>query len=398
MTGLAGRRIALGVSGGIAAYKACTVARRLTELGAAVDVVFTASAEEFVRPLTFETLTGRPVLTSLWTPGSALAHIHEARSAELVLLAPATAHLLARAAQGLADDLLTTILLATDAPVVAAPAMNDRMYAHPDTTRNIERLRERGWVFVGPAVGPLAEGPTDAPGRMSEPEAIVAVAERVLRGAGSKLRGRRIVVTAGPTREEIDPVRVISNRSSGRMGYALAAAAFARGGHVTLISGPSSLDPPYGVELVRVESTDEMSQAVAAVSPTADVLVMAAAPADFRPSRQTEVKTPRSESMSPLALVPTTDILESTREHRHESCITVGFALETSDDVDRAREKLHRKGLRLIVLNRTGEPGAGFETSTNRVTLVDANDAREVPTMSKRDVAEHILDATEALM
>lgn len=388
----------MGVSGGIAAYKACTVARRLTELGAAVDVVLTASAEEFIRPLTFEALTGRSVRTSLWTPGTALDHIHSAREAQAVVLAPATANLLARAAQGMADDFLTALLLATRAPVVSAPAMNDRMFSHPATTANLECLKARGWTIVGPAVGPLAEGPSDAPGRMAEPEEIVAAAERVIRGADSKLRGRSVVITAGPTREGLDPVRVISNRSSGRMGYAVAAAAHARGADVTLISGPTALDAPAGVDVIRVESTEDMCKGVSVASATAAVLIMAAAPADFRPAHYNDAKTSRSDDVPPLALVSTADILEVTRERRSTDCIAVGFALETSDDVARAREKLRRKGLHFIVLNRAGEDGAGFETSTNRVTLVDANGACELPMMSKRDVAERILDATEALM
>ncbi|MBI4420313.1 MAG: bifunctional phosphopantothenoylcysteine decarboxylase/phosphopantothenate--cysteine ligase CoaBC, partial [Gemmatimonadetes bacterium] len=224
---LAGRRVVLGVSGGIACYKSCTVARRLAEAGATVDVVLTPSAAEFVRPVAFEALTGRPALSSLWATGHALDHVHLAREAELLVIAPATANVLARAAQGIADDILTALLLARTGPVLAAPAMNDRMFAHPATQRNLALLVERGWVVVGPATGALAEGPSDLPGRMAEPEEIVAHVERLLRCRGSRLAGKKIVVTAGPTREPIDPVRVITNRSSGRMGYALAAAAFA---------------------------------------------------------------------------------------------------------------------------------------------------------------------------
>ncbi|MBW8839924.1 MAG: bifunctional phosphopantothenoylcysteine decarboxylase/phosphopantothenate--cysteine ligase CoaBC, partial [Gemmatimonadetes bacterium] len=217
----AGRHVVLGVSGGIACYKSCFLARRLTEAGARVDVALTYGAAEFVRPLTFEALTGRPVLSSLWEPGGALAHVRLGRQADLILIAPATAHLIARVAQGLADDFLTTLLLAATAPIVIAPAMNDEMYARPETQANLERLRARGVTLVGPEVGALAEGPSERPGRMSEPETILAHAARVLRGTGP-MHGRRVVVTAGPTRESIDPVRVVTNRSSGKMGYRIA--------------------------------------------------------------------------------------------------------------------------------------------------------------------------------
>src|SRR5213593_926001 len=227
----AGRHLVLGVSGGIACYKSCTLARRLTEAGAAVDVILTAAAAEFVRPVTFEGLTGRPVLTSLWERGRALAHLGLAKQPDLVILAPATANLLARAAMGLADDVLTSLLLARTGPVLCAPAMNDAMYAHPATRTNLKTLAARGWHVLGPETGPLAEGPSDRPGRMSEPEAILAAAERLLLQR-APWQGKSVIVTAGPTREHLDPVRVVTNPSSGRMGYALAAAAYARGAEV----------------------------------------------------------------------------------------------------------------------------------------------------------------------
>ena len=276
---LTGRRVLLGVSGGIASYKSCTIARRLAEAGAAVDVILTPSAAEFVRPVTFEGLTGRPVLTSLWEPGHSLAHVHLARDAELAVVAPATANLIARAALGLADDLLTACLLARTGPVLLAPAMNDRMFAHPATQENLATLASRGWSQVGPTVGALAEGPSELPGRMAEPEEIVAHVERLLRQSNSRLAGKRILVTAGPTREPLDAVRVLSNRSSGRMGYALAAAAFARGANVVLVSGPTQLDPPPGVGLVPIETTDDLRRAVAQELKGSSVLIMAAAPA-----------------------------------------------------------------------------------------------------------------------
>jgi phosphopantothenoylcysteine decarboxylase/phosphopantothenate--cysteine ligase len=395
---LAGRRVVLGVSGGIACYKACTIARRLTELGASVDVVLTSAAGNFVGPATFEALTHRPVLTSLWQRNTALAHVELGQEADLIVLAPATANLIARAAQGIADDILTTLLLAGTAPVLIAPAMNDEMFAHPATQRNLETLRERGWAVIGPAIGALAEGDSDRPGRMSEPEEIVAAAERGMRGAQGGLAGKRVVVTAGPTREAVDPVRVFTNRSSGRMGFAVAAAAYARGGDVTLVAGPTALPPPFGVHTIAVESTVDLQHAVDGVLHDADVLIMAAAPADFRPRDQEEQKRPRGDGPLEIALEPTDDVLLETRETRKAGSVIVGFALETSDGMQRAREKLERKGLDLIVLNMANEPGAGFEVETNRVTLLSPTETIDIPEMPKRDVAERILDAVEQLL
>ncbi len=394
---LTGRHVLLGVSGGIASYKACTLARRLVDSGAVVDVALTASAAEFVRPVTFEALTGRPVLGSLWEPGRALAHISLARQPDLLLLAPATAHLLARAALGLADDLLTAILLARTGPVLAAPAMNDAMFAHPATQANLATLRNRGWSFIGPVAGPLAEGPSDRPGRMSEPEEIFAEVERLLRGPASSLRGRRVLVTAGPTRERLDPIRVITNRSSGRMGFALAQAAFSRGAEVTLVVGPTLLTPPYGPAVERVETTADLQAAVGRHLPTTDVLLMAAAPADFRPTSPATGKRVREEGALALSLEPTPDVLVSTRERRKPGALVVGFAYETDDGVARARAKLSRKALDLVVLNMV-EPDAGAEVATNRVTLVTAERAVAGPLEAKEDAAERILDAVEALL
>jgi len=286
---LAGRHVVLGVSGGIASYKSCVLARRLTEARAAVDVVLTAAASEFVRPVVFEALTGRPVLTSLWQPERALAHIALAKTPDLVILAPATANLLARAAMGLADDLLAALLLARTGPVLCAPAMNDAMWAHPATQANVKTLGKRGWQFIGPEAGPLAEGPSERPGRMSEPEAILAAAERLLAGqGGGRWAGRKVVVTAGPTREHMDPVRVITNPSSGRMGYALAEAALARGADVVLITGPTELPLPAGAAAVRVETTAEMQRAVQAVLKDAQALFMAAAREHGGPEASTQ--------------------------------------------------------------------------------------------------------------
>ncbi len=390
-----GRHVVVGVSGGIASYKSCFLVRRLAEAGARVDVVLTGGAAEFVRPLTFEALSGRPVLTSLWSAGTALDHVRLAQAADLIIVAPATAHLIARVAQGLGDDLLTTLLLARTVPILLAPAMNDEMYAHPATRANLELLRARGVAFVGPEVGPLAEGPSDRPGRMSEPDKILAHAARLLRPS-SPLAGKRVVVTAGPTREPIDPVRLITNRSSGKMGYRLAEAAWERGAEVTLVTGPVSLPAPEGVTVVRVETTAEMRQAVEQRLPETDLLVMAAAPADYRPAEAAQAKRPRQEGNLSLPLAPTDDILQATRGARKRGSVVVGFALETGDAVAKGKAKLERKHLDFIVVNDALEAGAAFEVETNRVVILDrAGGALEVPLASKRVVADAILDRVE---
>jgi phosphopantothenoylcysteine decarboxylase/phosphopantothenate--cysteine ligase len=391
-----GRHLVVGVSGGIASYKSCILVRRLAEAGAQVDVILTEGAAEFVRPLTFEALSGRPVLTSLWARDAALQHVRLAQTADLIIVAPATAHLLARVAQGLGDDLLTTSLLARAGPTLFAPAMNDAMYANPATQANLGLLRQRGAAFVGPEVGALAEGPSDRPGRMSEPETILAHAARMLTTPGP-LRGKRVLVTAGPTREPIDPVRVVTNRSSGRMGYRLAEAAWERGAAVTLISGPVDLAAPVGVDVVRVESTAQMEAAVRAALPGADVLIMAAAPADYRPADPATAKRPRQDGATTISMEPTGDILSGSVPLRKPGSVIVGFALETGDAVAKGKAKLARKQLDLIVVNDALEPGAGFEVDTNRVVLVDRQGSTsEVPLASKRVVADAILDAIEA--
>ena len=390
----AGRHVVLGVSGGIACYKSCTLARRLTEDGATVDVVLTASAAEFVRPVTFEALTARPVLTSLWERGRALAHIGLAKHPDLVILAPATANLMARAAMGIADDLLSALLLARTGPVLVAPAMNDAMYANPATRANVKTLAGRGWHFVGPETGPLAEGPSEQPGRMSEPEAILTAAERLLMQRAPWV-GKTVVITAGPTREHLDPVRVVTNPSTGRMGYALAEAAYARGADVMLIAGPGELPLPFGVTAHRVETTGEMQRATQALVKRADLLVMAAAPADYRPATPAAAKRPRTSGGLTVELEATPDILGSLKPRR--GCVLVGFALETGGDgVAKARKKLQDKALDFVILNDALEPGAGFEVTTNRVTIIRrSGEPTELPLLSKRDVADKILDAVE---
>lgn len=392
---LAGRRVVLGVSGGIASYKACTIARLLTKAGAHVDVVLTSAGAEFVRPVTFEALTGRPVLSSLWDRGRALDHVRLADDPELIIVAPATANLIARCAQGFADDALCAILLARASAVLLAPAMNDKMYANEITQQNIAALKARGWETVGPEVGALAEGPSDLPGRMSEPEDIFAVAERKLLGGGA-LSGKRVLVSAGPTREGMDPVRVITNRSSGLMGIEVAREAYSRGADVTLVMGPTSLPPPYGVETIRIESTVDLAAAIADHVSHADVFVMAAAPADYKPVEVSADKLARSNGRLSVELEPTLDILESTAPQRKADCFCVGFALEAGDNIERAREKMRRKRLDLVVYNRVDIEGAGFEVATNRVTLMTKDGEQELPLMAKRAVAHKLFDVIEA--
>jgi phosphopantothenoylcysteine decarboxylase / phosphopantothenate---cysteine ligase len=390
----AGRHVVLGVSGGIACYKSCILARRLVEAGARVDAVLTQGAAEFVRPATFEALTGRPVQSSLWEAGGALSHVRLGQQPDLIIVAPATANLIARVAQGLADEILTALLLARTAPLLIAPAMNDEMFANPVTQANLEKLRSQGVEIVGPEVGALAEGPSERPGRMSEPETILAHAARLL-GSGS-LRGRRVVVTAGPTREPIDPVRVVTNRSSGKMGYRVAEAAWERGAEVVLITGPVALPAPVGVRLHWIDSTKQLEAAVREELPAADVLVMAAAPADYRPSSPSDTKRSRVDGALAIPMEPTDDILDATRGARKQGSIMVGFALETGDALAKGLGKLERKDLDLIVVNDALEPGAGFEKDTNRVALLGRDGTRKIlPLQSKRGVADAILDAVE---
>lgn len=394
-----GRRVVLGVTGGIAAYKSIQLARDLTVAGAAVDVVLTRGAREFVQPLPFEALTGRPVRHDIYAPGDALAHIRLAREADLVLIAPATADFIARAAGGMADDLLTAILLATRSPVVVGPAMNDGMYAHPQTQANLAQLQVLGYTLAGPVAGPLAWGEGEGAGRMLEPEALFEFAGRALEPA-SPLAGRHVVVTAGPTREALDPVRFLGNRSSGRMGYAVARSAWRRGARVTLVSGPTSLEDPVGAEVVRVESASEMRDAVAGALPQADVLVMSAAVADFRPVAAAGQKLKKERGTpAPIELAANDDILLVTRPLRRPGAVMVGFALETESAVANGRAKLERKGLDLLVVNDATEPGAGFEVETNRVVLLHTDgSASELPLLSKDEVADAILDQVEQLL
>ncbi len=391
----AGRHVVLGVTGGIAGYKCVQVARDLTRLGAIVDVVMTRAAQNFVAPLSFEGVTGRRVLTDLFSGEGAALHIRLGRDADVVCVAPATADFLARAAQGRADDLLCTTLLATRAPVVVCPAMNDRMFAHPQVQANLAHVRDfLGYRVAGPAEGLLAVGEGEGPGRMLEPWQIVEHVGQAL-GRDAALAGRRVLITAGPTREPLDPVRFLGNRSSGRMGYALAQAAWRRGAVVTLVTGPSALPPPEGVDIVSVETAQEMLDAVEGMIPSADVSIFAAAVADFRPEASKLRKIKRGETGDALTLRLTAnpDIAVRTRALRRPGSVAVGFALETHDVLANARGKLEAKGFRILVANDVTEVGAGFEVDTNRVTLLDATGrVEELPLQSKDEVAEAILD------
>jgi phosphopantothenoylcysteine decarboxylase/phosphopantothenate--cysteine ligase len=373
------------------------LARLLTQAGAEVDVVMTRGAREFVGPITFEAVSGRPVYTEIFGPGHALDHIRLAREANVIVVAPATADFVGRAAHGLADDLLTACLLAAQSKVLLVPAMNDRMWSHAQTKRNVAHARSLGYEILEPAEGPLAVGEGSGPGRMPEPDEIMSHVGRLLEGASS-LKGKKIIVTAGATREPIDPVRFISNHSSGKMGVALARAAWRRGAEVTLIAGHVDIPLPAEIPTLKVDTVQEMSRSVAQNLPAADVLIMAAAPADFRPASEApeKIKKGGKRTVPRIVLEPTEDILQSTIPKRKEKSIIVGFALETSDGVKNAREKLKAKDLDLVILNNAKEPGAGFGVDTNRVTVITQNGKEEeLDLMSKTDLAEILLDRVE---
>lgn len=389
-----GKRIVLGVSGGIAAYKSVQLARDLTLLGAEVDTVMTRAARAFVTPLSFEGVTGRPVHTRILAGKGAALHLQLAAEADLVLVAPATADLLSKAAHGAADDLLTTILLATRAPVVLAPAMNTRMWDHRQTQANVDRCRELGYWIVGPVSGLLAAGEGSGEGRMLEPQEIALFAGRAI-GEESSLSGRRVLVTAGPTREPIDPVRYLGNRSSGRMGYALAREAWLRGCEVTMVTGPTSLPDPVGIEVVRVGTAHEMLHEVKEHISLSDIVIYAAAVSDFRPDEVLDSKMKRSAlgGRTSVQLVENPDISQETRSLRKEGSFVVGFALETENLRTGAQAKLRQKGFDLIVGNDPLEPGAGFEVATNKVLLIDREgNEEELPLQSKEEVAARIFD------
>ena len=392
-----GRRVLLVVSGGIAAYKSAILTRRLIEAGAGVEVILTASAERFIGRVTFEGITGRPAHTSLWD--RPMAHLDLGLEADAVVVAPATANLISRLAAGAADDLAATAVLASGAPVIVCPAMNTRMWEHPITQGNVARLVEAGYGIAGPADGPLAEGES-GPGRLLEPGEILPRIGRALETA-TGLRGRKVVATAGPTRAALDPVRFITNRSSGRMGFALAEAAWRRGGDVTLISGPGRMPRPSGPDVVEVETAGEMLSALETALTDADILLMAAAVGDFEPARAADSKIRKTDGAGKgieVALRAGPDLLIETRAFRERKGIfTLGFALETEDLLTRGREKLERKGMHLVAVNSAVEPGAGFESETNRITLIDRSGrVEELPLAKKTELADALLDRVEA--
>jgi phosphopantothenoylcysteine decarboxylase/phosphopantothenate--cysteine ligase len=389
-------KVALGVSGGIAAYKSAEIVRLLQNRGISVQVIMTRAAQEFVRPLTFAALSGEKVITEMFARGdesassidSAIEHIALAQSIDALLVAPATADILAHFAQGIATDFLTTFYLATTVPIVVAPAMNVNMWNHPATQANLEILRKRGVKIVEPDSGYLACG-MSGPGRLADNEAIVAAVLEAL-GASQDLSGETMLITAGPTREKIDPVRYLTNRSSGRMGHALAEAALRRGARVLLVSGPTALTPPAAAELTRVESAEEMRDAVLKLLPQANIVIKTAAVADYRPKAAAEQKLKRKGSMT-LELEPTPDILQEL-SRKKSSQIVVGFAAETENVLENARQKLIAKNLDAVVVNDVSREGVGFDSDRNAVTIITRDEVVEVPETTKREVAQRVLD------
>jgi len=394
-------KIALGVCGGIAAYKAAEITRLLQDRGIRVQVVMTNSAQEFIRPLTFAALSGEKVITSMFAAeasaeaniDSAIEHIAVAQSIDALLVVPATADVLAKFAQGIANDFLTTLYLATTAPVVVAPAMNVNMWEHPAAQQNLAILRKRGVTIVEPGSGYLACGMT-GPGRLAENEAVIAAVMQAL-GCSQDLAGETVLITAGPTREKIDPVRYLSNRSSGRMGYALAEAALRRGARVLLVSGPTALKPPSAAEVTQVESAGQMLEAVLRLLPESSVVIKTAAVADYAVSRPPEQKIKRSGPLT-LELEPTKDIL-SEIARRKTSQMVIGFAAETENGLENARRKLASKSLDAIVLNDVSREGVGFDSDRNAVTILTSSENIDVPETTKWEVAQRVLDAVVEL-
>ena len=392
---LHGARIVLGVCGSIASYKAADIASKLTQAGAEVDVVLTDSAQKFVAPLTFRALTGRPVFTDMYDPQSPLAeeHVALARGASAMLIAPASATTLARLAHGMADNMVALTALATTAPVLVAPAMDAQMWAHPATQANVALLRGRGVNFVGPAEGRLASGHMGL-GRLVETDVVLGALRQTL-GAAGDLAGRRIVVSAGGTHEPLDPVRFIGNRSSGKMGFAIAEAARDRGAQVTLVCGPVALATPYGVSRIDVRTTDDMASAIGHATHGCDALIMAAAPADFRPAAVADQKIKRTGASLSIELLPNADIIGGL----NGSFVKVGFAAETEQVTANASGKIAKKGLDLIVANDVTAPQAGFGHDTNRVTLIGADGTiDELPLLTKYEVGHRILDRVVAIL
>ncbi len=411
-TALSGRTVILGVTGSIAAFKAPHIASRLTSLGARVVVVMTENATKFVTPLTFETLTGTEVVVSMFPEGKKdgvttaretvsggdhLEHVHLAEAADLAIVAPATANIIGKLASGIADDFLSTELMAVTCPVVIAPAMNVHMMESSAVVDNVNTLRRRGVVFVEAETGRLASGAVGT-GRLADPDAIVDTALDLLL-PDQDLEGKRVVVTAGPTWESLDPMRHIANPSTGKMGFAIAARALRRGAAVTVISGPTSIEPPPGIQFVSVTTTADMCEAVMAELPTLDMLVMAAAPADYRPVTRSDQKIRKGTARITLELEPTDDILLKVKEARRAGQCVVGFALETESETENAGIKLERKNLDLIVVNNPKVEGAAFGTDTNIVTLIGRSGSEESPgILEKSALADIVLTAALAEM
>ncbi|MGI6724713.1 MAG: bifunctional phosphopantothenoylcysteine decarboxylase/phosphopantothenate--cysteine ligase CoaBC [Christensenellales bacterium] len=394
-----GKTVVLGITGGIAAYKACEVASRLSKANCKVHVIMTRNACQFVQPLTLQTLSHNPVVVDTFeTPRVwEVEHVSLARKADVLLIAPATANVIAKLAHGLADDMLTTTALATQAPLLLAPAMNAAMWQHPATQANLALLRQRGASTVGPEGGLLACGDIGT-GRMSEPDEIVTACLRLLYPL-KDLLGKKVLVTAGPTREAIDPVRFITNRSSGKMGYAIAQAALLRGAAVTLVSGPVRLAPLQGAEMVMVDSTGDLYDAVTRLAPGADLLIQAAAPADFKPRLFSEEKIKKQpDSRLCIDLVQTPDVAAAAGVNKRAGQVFVGFAAETHNHLDNARRKLDSKRLDLIALNDVSRTDAGFDADTNALTLISHQGTVELPLMSKLDAAHKLLDEAVLLM
>jgi len=391
-----GKHILLGVTGSIAAYKAADIASKLTQAGAEVDVVLTEHARRFITEVTFRAITRRPVLTDLFDEPEErqIAHIHLAKRADVLLIAPATANILAKLAVGIADDLLSTLALATQAKVVIAPAMNTVMWQHPATQHNVRVLEERGAHFVYPAEGMLACGDVGA-GKLADTPVILAAVEQVL---NPPLRGVRILITAGPTEEPVDAVRHISNPSSGKMGYAIAAEAVRMGAEVTLVTGPTLLDPPAGAKTIRVRTAQQMLDACLQEYEQVDVVIATAAVSDYRPAEVWQGKRKKGEEEWTIRLVPNPDILRTLGERKGKH-VLVGFAAETQELLANAQAKLREKNLDLIVANDVSQEGSGFRTDTNRVTLLWADGKQEpLPLMTKREVARHLLQRVRQLM
>jgi phosphopantothenoylcysteine decarboxylase/phosphopantothenate--cysteine ligase len=391
------KKTIVGITGGIAAYKACEIVRRLKKMGAQVIVVMTENAQRFVTPLTLETLSENEVVTEMFPERKVVGvrHVSLAQWADVILIAPATANIVGKIRAGIADDILTTVVISTKSPVMFAPAMNVNMWGNPIFQENMEYLKGKGYRFVEPETGDLACG--KGKGRLPEPEAIVKEVAKLLTGK-KDLEGRSILVTAGRTQEPLDPVRYLSNRSSGKMGYALARAAQARGAKVTLISGPTALPLPAEMDFVQTETAKQMHSAVRSRFGKADALIMAAAVSDFIPSIFSPRKTKRTEEEVLLKLKPSVDILKEMGKRKKRQ-VLVGFSLETENEIKNSKRKLAEKNLDLVVVNNPNVPGAGFEVDTNQVIIIDKKGKIEkLPQLPKREVAEKVLDRVSVLL